>query len=400
MDASHEPHDARRPAARSRSAPRFCRPQTAPIQPYRPRSSQSTATSDRTSSAPPPRAANLPKNGSVRTAWAAADSDAEADLDDRSPAAWIAIGRGVALMLATLLLVDLFADGGICNAGPWWLNTRPLPVRVATGLLGTVAGCLLLFAVRGVLPRGIRGIALLGVGLLMGLAVKDTTIYYGLLKRGDLHAGPPIAFSLHIVGCLGMVFLAIRAAPGVSGLRGTLLAMIGFGAAMLALPIAHVACQGPIDGRQSGAGVIIAGPRSFAVDADERMHKRIARAAELHQAGLVPSLILTNTENADQLAAMREHALAAGIPASEIQMIPNDDLGEVLADLGTRYEGINGREPLFLVVSDPDHLPRLLLSGRAAPVRLAGVPSETDHSPVRSVYVREIMALLRSYLRR
>ena len=352
------------------------------------------------SSAPPPRAASLPKKEAVRTAWSTAASDAEEDLDDRSPAAWIAIGRGVALMLATLLLVDLFADGGIGNAGPWWLNTRPLPVRVATGLLGTVAGCLLLFAVRGVLPRGIRGIALLGVGLLMGLAVKDATIYYGLLKRGDLHAGPPIAFSLHILGCLGMVFLAIRAAPGVSGLRGTLLAMIGFGAAMLALPIAHIACQGPIDGRQSGAGVIIAGPRSFAVDADERMRERIARAAELHQAGLVPGLILTNTENADHLAAMREHALAAGIPASEIQMIPNDDLGEVLADLGTRYEGINGREPLFLVVSDPDHLPRLLLSGRAAPVRLAGVPSEPEHSPVRSIYIREIMALLRSYLRR
>lgn len=326
--------------------------------------------------------------------------DEAKERDAPTPAAWIAIGRGVALLLATLLFIDLFASGGIAPSGPWWLDTRPLPRQFSAGLLGVAAVCLLLFAVRGVLPRGIRGIALLGVGLLIALAVKNTSVYYGLLMRDDLHAGPPIAFSLHIVGCLGMAFLAIHAASGSSGLRGTFLTLIGFGAALLALPIAQIACQGSIDARQSAAAAIVAGPRPFEVDAKERMHKRIARAVELHEAGLVPSLVLTATDNVEQLDVMKRQALAAGIPAAEIEVVPNGELSEVLTDLEPRYAGINGRDPVFLIVSDPDHLPRLLLTGRTIPLSLAGVPTETDHRPVRSVYVREIVALVRSYLRR
>ena len=423
MDASHESDDARRSAGRSRSAPEFCRPQPAPPRPYRPAgragelgSFGGSGIGNRESGIgvsgggrSVPVETGLAGTGSgsresgigfgtVRSAWEAEESE---DLEDAvEGAGWIAVGRGVALLLGTLLLVDLFAGGGLAGSGVWWLDTRPLTARAAAGLLGTAAACLLLFAVRGALPRGIRGIGLLCVGLLIAIAIKNTTVYYGLLKRGDLHDGPPVAFSLHIIGCLAMVLLSIRSAPGLGGLRGTLLTVIGFAATLSAFPIAQIACEGTIDGRRSAAAAIVAGPRPFEVDAEERMEQRIDRAVALHRAGLVPNLLLTVSADAEQLAWMRARALEAGVPSEEIEVIPEEDLGEVLETLDGRYSGINGEEPVLLLVSDADHLPRLLLEGRSVPVTLAGVPSESEGRAARSVYLREVVGLWGSYFRR
>lgn len=419
MDALQESDDARRPAARSRSAPDFCRPQPAPPRPYRPSvgTAESSSATAGAITAPPeerPRAAfdsppppsTAPKSlerpashGTIHAAWGSNGADEDDDEPDAEGAGWIAIGRGVALLLGTLLLVDLFASGGLAASGPWWLDTRPLPSRAAAGLLGTAAACLLMFAMRGALPRGIRGIGLLCVGLLIVIAIKDATVYYGLLKRGDLHHGPAVAFSLHVVGCLGMVLLSIRGAPGLAGLRGTLLTFTGFAAALLAFPIAQIACQGTIDARQSAATVLVAGPRPFEVDATTRMQVRIDRAVELHEAGLVPNLLLTGTANQEQLGKMRERAVAAGVPTEEVEVIPEENVTAVLKTLASRYAGIDGEQAVVLVVSDPDHLPRLLLAGRSAPVTLAGVPCESEFHPVRSVFVREITALWRCYFR-
>lgn len=410
MDATHEPSQSRRKAVRPLSAPPFCEPNLAPPRPYRPATATPPPASPPKSAdrgfplgqpSPPWDQQNQPnyptvRNGSIVAEWASDELDD--DPEEGSSPGWVAIGRGVALLLGTLLLVDLFSNGGMAETGPWWLNTQPIPVQIAAGLLGTSAVCLLLFAARGALPRGIRGIGMLCLATLIVIAIKNTTIYYGLLTRGDLHDGPAIAFSLHVVSCLAVVLFAIRAAPGVAGLRGTFLTFVGFTGAALAFPIAHIACQGTIDARQSAVAAIVAGPRPFATDAEARLQQCMNRAVELYQAGLVPRLVLTATTNKDHLAQMKKLALEAGIPQSDIKTRASTDLDKTLAQLAKQYPGIDGQKPVLLVISAPDHLPRLLLEERNAPVTLAGVPSTSTFPSNRSVFLRELRELWRSYL--
>lgn len=327
------------------------------------------------------------------------DDDRDDDGERANQKAWVAIARGVALLIGTLLLVDLFAKEGMPANGPWWLATNPLPLQAVVVGLGTSAATLLLFAVRGSLPRGIRGIGLLCIALMTAVAIKNTTIYYGLLQRGDLHAGPSIAFSLHVVGCLLMVFLAMRSAPGKGGLLGTFLAFVGVAAAALALPLAHLACEGTIDTRRSAATAIVAGPRGVEDLTEEVLRHRIDRAVELHQAGLTPGLVMSASTNHEQLEWMKQRAISSGVPASSVEVIADSNMDAVLAGLRQRFSGVDDRAPVVLVISDPIHLPRLMLEGRSIPVTLASVPCESPEPPPRDVIASEILALWRCYLR-
>lgn len=435
MEVGHDSNEADNSEPRSRSAPPFCRPRMSRPRPYRPApvtpptplvvptprpatrsfaASASTPTPSPASSRPVPEtpppvhtarpASNAPA-ATVHTLWGEADDEDEDDdrdeaWDQANRKGWVAIARGVALLLGTLLLVDLFAKGGMPAKGPWWLATNPLPPQAVLAGLGTSAASFLLFAVRGSLPRGVRGVGLLCVGLMTAIAIKNTTIYYGLLQRGDLHAGPSIAFSLHVAGCLAMVFLAIRSAPGKGGLAGTFLTFLGVVAAALAWPLAHIACEGTIDARRSAATAIVAGPRAFEELTEEALQQRIDRAVELHAAGLTPAVVMTASVNTEQLAWMRERAIASGVPASSVEVIADDDVRSVLTGLAERVSGVDDRAPVVLVISDATHLPRLMLEGRETPVTLASVPCASLGPPRRDVIAQEILALWRCYLRR
>src|SRR5690606_6620972 len=232
MDASFEPRDARRDAVRPRSAPAFCQP--VPVTPLPAARPTPSAPKPKLRPPAPETVAVLPKPAPpiarperslrhtespsvnaaepVRTLWATdepAQPSNEPTPDASIGGLWTALARGVALMLGTLLAVDLFASGGLPASGPWWLDTRPLPQSLAAALLGLSAALLILFAARGTLPALVRAVAIGCLGLLVAIALKNATIYYGLLQRGDLHAGPPIAFGLHVAVCFGVVLLAI-----------------------------------------------------------------------------------------------------------------------------------------------------------------------------------------------
>lgn len=325
-------------------------------------------------------------------------SEEETDAVATGPA-WTALARGVALLLGTLLVVDLFAAGGLPASGPWWLDMRPLPEVISAGLLGLSAATLLAFAVRPNLPVPIRTLAMLCVCLLILIAFKNATIYYGLLKRGDLHAGPPVAFSLHVAACLGVILLALRSAGGPRGLWGSLLVLIGFNTALVTLPIAHVACCGPIDARRPASAAIVWGPRPFEQHPEARLDARVQAAVALHQSGLAGEVLLAGDPPGESLERLKKFAREGGIPEASIGVLPADDAA-TFAELRSRFPTEEDVTPTLLAVSDADHLPRVVLAARRAGVTLRPVPATGIDPPESTVFLREIVELWRCYFRR
>ncbi len=430
MDASTTPPDADRDAGRSRTAPSFCRPKQVAPQPFRedsevepkassPPARASGASRDthksvetQTMSRPPAAAYNSVHENvrpaareswnAVRPLWADAPLRHESEEHDAEalPAgpAWAAVARGVALLFGTLIVVDLFAPSSQFSGSLWWLDLRPLPASIAAGFLGTCAAVLIAFAARASLPKPIKIAAGACVLLLILIALKDATLYYGMLKRGDLHAGPPVAFSLHIAACLFAVLIALRAHAGTTGTRDILMVLLGFNAALASLPIAQMACIGPIDARRSAAAAVIFAPRPF--EPPDRFESRVKTAIELHEQGLVPTLLIAGAATDESLATATKLAGVAGIDSDSVVSLPAGDDAATFEALKEMFPPEKGREPVLLAVSDADHLPRLQIEARRAGVKIATVPAKNTKSATRTVLLRETLELWRRYFRR
>jgi hypothetical protein len=343
------------------------------------------------------------RSENVRPFWdTAAEPEGESDVAPQpSPApAWTAMARGVALFLGTLLAVDLFAPGGLPEGGPWWLDTRPLPGQAATGFLGLTAAALVLFGVRPAVPKPVRLVLTVCVVLAIALALKNATVYYGLLKRGDLHAGPPVAFPLHVAACFGVVLLASRFRPGPGGFRGSLLALAGFNAALVSFSVAQIACCGPVDARRPAAAAVVFGPRAFEKDGDARLDERVRAAASLHKAGLVSKVLLAGGPAGGRLERVKKIASEGGVPEAAIVALPQGDGRAAVAELARRFPASGGERPVLLAVSDLDHLPRVTVLARQAGVSIFPVPAGAKSKPGGAVLVRETLDLWRSYFRR
>ncbi|MBA3312128.1 MAG: YdcF family protein [Planctomycetota bacterium] len=427
MDASTQPQDADRDAGRPRSAPTFCCPQPVPPKPYRetvvdshePRAlARGASTASLTlkgeamtrpqaassgSAYEPVRPAQRQQSPSgVRPFWDGSplrEEHEESPSEDLSAGpAWAAFARGVALFFGTLIVVDLFSPSSHFTGSLWWLDLRPLPVSVATGFLGVCAAVLVAFAARASLPKPIRVVATVCVVLMIVIALKDATLYYGLLKRGDLHAGPPVAFSLHVAACLGAIVLALRATPSAAGVKDVLCVLLGFNAALISLPVAQIACTGPIDGRRSAAAVVVFAPRAF--EPETCFENRALAAIALHKAGLIPRFLVAGDADGERLEEMQRLAAEAGIAESSVVSLPAGDEAATFRALKAEFPTADGRDPELLAVSDFDHLPRLQMTARRAGVKLATVPAVAAQSPSRTVLLRETLELWRQYFRR
>ena len=404
MDAAPPPQTL--DPSRPRSAPSFTRPAAVPARPYQPAPPAPTAPTPtaptpavvrtesvrteavRTGASVPP--STTPPTANVQPRWQAPATAATQPAAAKPQAAvlgtpvWPALARGIALLFGTLLAIDLFGPAGLPLDGPWWLDVRPLPHGLAKVLLSVAAAGLLLFASRADVPGPLRGVIQAAVLLLIALALKNATVYYGLMRRGDLHGGPAVAFSLHIAGCLGVVFLALRAAQGPTGLRGLLLTLTGFNAALLTLPLVMIATLGPIDHRCTATAAVLFLPP----DATEAtLTAGVSTAAGLYRAGLVRRVLLCEPA-ATQLQPL---ALAAGLPAEALAVLPAGPEHATFRRLRTQFP--QDEEPL-LAVGRFDTLPGLCIRAQRQNLPLLTVPIACER-PTRMQMFRESLALVR-----
>jgi uncharacterized SAM-binding protein YcdF (DUF218 family) len=135
----------------------------------------------------------------------------------------------------------------------------------------------------------------------------------------------------------------------------------------------------------------------------ERMRRRMALGVELYREGAAPLIVLSGggLGPVAEAAAMRDLALAAGIPATVLRLEP--DSCDTLANAvnTARLLKTAGKSRIVLV-TDRLHLPRAALLFRRAGLDIAGVAGVPAHS-IRTALTAafyEIASLVRAVRRR
>ncbi len=122
------------------------------------------------------------------------------------------------------------------------------------------------------------------------------------------------------------------------------------------------------------------------------LSERIAMGVELYKAGAAPKLLMSGDHSRpdhDEVNAMKDAAMAAGVPSEDIFM---DHAGFNTYDSLYRAAAIFGAERL-IIVTQAYHLPRALYIARALGMEAVGVPCDTRRYPGQfNRDVREILA--------
>jgi uncharacterized SAM-binding protein YcdF (DUF218 family) len=131
------------------------------------------------------------------------------------------------------------------------------------------------------------------------------------------------------------------------------------------------------------------------------LRRRVGEAVRLLEAGAAPVLVLSGggTGPRPEAAAMRELALAAGIPAAALRI---EDRSRDTRENAVITASLLHREGLgtVILVSDRYHLLRARLLFRLAGVRVAGTAAPPRRVlAMAPMYLREAVALLPSLAR-
>jgi len=130
------------------------------------------------------------------------------------------------------------------------------------------------------------------------------------------------------------------------------------------------------------------------------LRDRLQSAADLYNHGIVQKLLLSGDNSYldyNEPGAMREYALALGIPEKDIVL---DYAGRRTYDSCYRAKEIFGIKTAILV-TQPFHLPRAVFTCRALGIEATGFPAENISYLKRSQLlwnIREIPAMLVAFL--
>ena len=307
----------------------------------------------------------------------------------------IIVARGTALFFGVFSLAN--AVGALVagrSENVWWvdLSFLPGPLPWVAGLITAVV--FVEYGFKPVMDFARRQLTTGVAVALSAVAVFNAWMFFRVRASGAIETAATIPFSLLLVA----VFAGIAAAawlgePDADSTRERI-AVIGIAVFVACLfPLAQVAFFGSTDYRRPADVAVVPGARVYA---DGRLSAsladRVDTAVDLYDDGLVSSIIMsggTGASGIDEAAAMREHALAAGVPVSAVVM---DSEGVDTDSTVRNTVGLVPRESTILVVSQPYHLPRLKLAFRAEGRDVYTVPA-VESRPIAKTplfVVREI----------
>jgi uncharacterized SAM-binding protein YcdF (DUF218 family) len=160
----------------------------------------------------------------------------------------------------------------------------------------------------------------------------------------------------------------------------------------------------PVRNKATADAIVVLGCRVDAAGSpSERMRRRMALAVALYRDGAAPLIVLSGggLGPVAEAAAMRDLALAAGIPAAALLLEP--DSRDTLANAANtaRLLQVLGKRRIVLV-TDRLHLPRAALLFRRAGLDIAGVagvPARSVRTALAAAFY-EIASLIRAVRRR
>lgn len=315
------------------------------------------------------------------------------------------IARSLALFFGVFGLMNTVgvALGHTANQNIWWINYSILttllgsPGSYVAVLLQVLTGvALLLWAVRphASLWCRIATAALSAITAL--LALENAIVYWDALRSGELYAASPVPLSALIAGAFAFLTVIIMRVRRSETERGGLIGMtVGMCVLAFIFPLLQICFYGTTDYRRPADAAIVLGAQVHADGTlSTALSERMDTAISLYRQGYVPRLIVsggTGTEGVNEAEAMRDYAVAAGVPADAVTVDSNgnsteatvNDTVAILHDLGADDA---------IVTSSFYHMPRIKMMYLGAGVDVYTVPTFGDllHNGTAKALWREI----------
>ena len=250
---------------------------------------------------------------------------------------FLAFARGIALFIALYSLLSSLGLllGNAHNQNLWWIDLSALPIALNITLQALLIIALFALVVHVPSSKIIRALGGLLCLAFTYFALSNAVSVYSAQSSGSITLGFPIPFSIFIA--LAFLILAFAYFGGRSYLHGRLrpyqstipghigniiVMFITVVVLILLFPLGQVYCFGtteyknPVDATVVlGAQVQPDGTPSLA------LQDRLDKAISLYDQGETPILIMSGGIDADgvsEAAAMRDYAVAHGVPASSI----------------------------------------------------------------------------------
>jgi vancomycin permeability regulator SanA len=295
--------------------------------------------------------------------------------------AGLVVARGLAAFFGAFSLLNSIAR--LLSSAPgqdvWWIDLSLVP-GWAAGAFSLCAAVLLLWWAWAPSSGGARRSATAATAAVLALAACANSVgFYQAWRAGSIAPALPLPVSLLIaIGFAWITREALRA-HAKTVVRASRSWTIAVAVAMLGVfPLAQMAFFGGTDYRRHADVAVVFGARAYANGVlSTSLEDRVRTAADLYRAGLVPRLIMSggvDTSAMDETIAMRDRAVALGVPASAIAL-DNGGANTDASVAGTVPMLERDHAKTALAVSQFYHLPRIKLAYRAAGWDVQTVPA-------------------------
>lgn len=320
--------------------------------------------------------------------------------------------RGLALFFGAFSLANGAALlRGLPNSGDiWWIDLSLLPAWLS-GAFGLGAAALLVaWALDPHARPRLRGLTFLSAAALAVAALANCVAFYSSWRAGSIAPAMPLPASLLYAAGLARVAFVVRrsgatAAAENGATRRDALAVAALVVVLaIAFPLVQVFFFGTTDYRRPSDAAVVLGAKAYANGTlSTSLEDRVRTGADLYRAGLVRLLVMSGAvgeSGVDETVAMRDRAVALGVPASAILLDPaglNTDA--TVRETIAIFEANGVRR--VLAVSQFYHLPRIKLAYRAAGWDVQTVPATFSRYIPETPYLvaREIPAFWQYWAR-
>lgn len=232
---------------------------------------------------------------------------------DSERTVWQSVPRGVAVFWGTFLLLQVLMCGESYSI--WWLGEMPLPGALQRGASALYGMLLLYYGWSENEPRPVRTATWVVTGLLLGYTLYLVFDWFSREQLGAIRTPTRIPFVLQISGMLAVMFAGLSQPRNADHVRqgGLLYSVIAFDVCLIALPIAHLYCEGRMTDAARADSVVI-----FVDNLEPPDAARLSTIEETVAAASQTNLYLVGHE--EQLSLWKGAFVSESRPASSMQL--------------------------------------------------------------------------------
>ena len=317
--------------------------------------------------------------------------------------------RSLSLFIGGFSLANAlgYALGHSGNQNIWWIDFSWLITWVgsASAAIAFAVECLVgialvAWAIKPETSRRRRVATIVALAVAAAFAAQNVVGYWILLRHAELWFGLPVPFSAIVVVTLAWLAFVVAdprpLAPDDALSRTGI--VVGTLVIALVFPLLQIGFFGSTDYRRTADAAIVLGAQVHADGTPSvALTERLDTAIDLYDQGFVHTLVMSGGQGSDEPVneadAMRDYAMARGVPESDILLDPNGDSTEATVADTVPLIQRNGWDDV-IVTSSFYHMPRIKMMYLLQGVNVLTVPTVGDvaHDGTAQALPREIPA--------